>query len=111
MTPGNHSKNWSIDAPSFRLSNRALMGRRVSVKTQAPLTFSRSLNCVAGVPFSHFTYLFPLPGGLWFKSGLHGLSCLNTRRNNNGKPNSTRSGFLSKGSNGVEGLLNHLPSR
>lgn len=41
-TPGNHSRNWSIDAPALRFSKRAETGTRVSLNTHAPLTRSGS---------------------------------------------------------------------
>ena len=36
-TPGNHSRNWWTEASSSRFSNRAAIGTRVPLQTQAPL--------------------------------------------------------------------------
>ena len=41
-TPGNHARKSSMRAPASRFSNRALTGRRVPLKTQAPLTLRGS---------------------------------------------------------------------
>lgn len=37
-TPGNQSRNWSIDAPSLMFSNSVATGTRVPRNTQAPLS-------------------------------------------------------------------------
>ena len=43
-TPGNHSKNWSMVAPSSKFSNKAFTGTRVPQKTHAPPTRSGRLS-------------------------------------------------------------------
>src|SRR3954471_11262799 len=42
VTPGNHDKKSSIEAPPSMFSNSATTGTRVSRKTHEPLTFSGS---------------------------------------------------------------------
>src|SRR5436853_7150929 len=40
VTPGNHDRKSSIEAPPSRFSNNAITGTRVLRKTHEPLTFS-----------------------------------------------------------------------
>ena len=49
ITPGNHSMNSSIVAPSFRLLNRAVTGTLVPLNTHAPLTLPGLLSMAVHV--------------------------------------------------------------
>ena len=69
-TPGNHSRNCSMVAPSLRFSKSAATGTRVPQNTQAPLTFSGSRS-TAEQDFQVVTGSPPLPSCRRFRQ----LSC------------------------------------